>query len=82
MGQQRGFHHASRRAAAYRTLFGELPSHTLLQCRYGALPPLSASRPTFDRSLAPDTHASGSPRASVEKLELCLLMSQSSRLDR
>jgi hypothetical protein len=82
VGQERGFHHPSRRAVAYRTLFGELPSHTLLRCRYGELPPLSASRPTFDRSLAPDTHASGSPRASVEKLELCLLMSQSSRLDR
>jgi AraC-like DNA-binding protein len=82
VGHQHGFRHLSRLAVDYRTLFGELPSHTLLQCRYGELPPLSASRPTFDRSLAQDTHTSGSARASVEKLEPCLLMSQSSRLDR
>ena len=30
VGQRHGFRHLSRPAVAYRTLFGELPSHTLL----------------------------------------------------
>jgi AraC-like DNA-binding protein len=46
VAQQHGFRHLSRLAGAYRTLFGELPSHTLRHGRYGALPPLTLSRPT------------------------------------
>jgi AraC-like DNA-binding protein len=45
VGQQHGFRHLSRLAAAYRTLFGELPSQTLRQSRHGALPPLTLRRP-------------------------------------
>jgi AraC-like DNA-binding protein len=44
MGQQHGFRHPGRFAVAYRTLFGELPSDTLRQGRYGALPPLTLRR--------------------------------------
>jgi AraC-like DNA-binding protein len=44
VGRQHGFRHLSRLAIAYRTLFGELPSHTLRQGRYGALPPLTLPR--------------------------------------
>jgi AraC-like DNA-binding protein len=44
VGQQHGFRHLSRLAGAYRTLFGELPSHTLRQGRYGAVPPLTLRR--------------------------------------
>jgi AraC-like DNA-binding protein len=40
-GQQYGFRNLSRLSAAYRALFGELPSHTLRQGRHGALPPLT-----------------------------------------
>jgi hypothetical protein len=43
VGQQHGFRHLRRRAVAHRTLFGELPSHTLLQFRYGALRDLRAA---------------------------------------
>ena len=46
VAHQHGFHHLSRLAVAYRTLFGELPSHTLRQGRYGAIPPLRLSRHT------------------------------------
>jgi AraC-like DNA-binding protein len=44
VGQQHGFRQLSRLAAAYRTLFGELPSQTLRESRYGALPPLKLFR--------------------------------------
>jgi len=44
VGHQHGFRHLSRLAVDYRTLFGELPSHTLLRGRYGAVPPLKLSR--------------------------------------
>jgi AraC-like DNA-binding protein len=47
VGQQRGFRHPGRLAVAYRTLFGESPSHTLRQGRFGALPPLRLPRPTI-----------------------------------
>jgi AraC-like DNA-binding protein len=46
VGQQHGFRHLGRLAVAYRTLFGELPSHTLRQGRYGAVPPLTLRRPS------------------------------------
>ncbi len=46
VGQQHGFRHMGRLAVYYRTLFGELPSHTLRQGRYGALPPLTPSHQT------------------------------------
>ena len=44
VGHQHGFRHLSRLAVDYRTLFGELPSHTLRRGRYGAVPPLKLSR--------------------------------------
>jgi len=44
VGHQHGFRHLSRLAVDYRTLFGELPSHTLRRSRYGAVPPLRLSR--------------------------------------
>jgi AraC-like DNA-binding protein len=44
VGHQHGFRHLSRLAVDYRTLFGELPSHTLRRGRYGAVPPLRLSR--------------------------------------
>jgi AraC-like DNA-binding protein len=46
VGQQHGFRHLGRLAVSYRALFGELPSHTLRQGRYGALPPLTLSHQT------------------------------------
>ena len=46
VGRRHGFRHLGRLAVAYRALFGELPSHTLRQGRYGALPPLTLSRST------------------------------------
>ena len=44
VGHQHGFRHLSCLAVDYRTLFGELPSHTLRRSRYGAVPPLKLSR--------------------------------------